>query len=247
MKIVPIILVGVMFGQSAFASGKDNIPLIGEGFKARIAALVEAGYCSDALDFINITDEQQKQKADYGDDSELWKYNKLHNLLMGLQFNVTLECDSRKKAQQQKEADKKAEEYRLKQEEERKEQLALQKMHDDINTCKDTDKYRLYFVQEEIIGDYEWIAAAKEDLKKENMIGRISGYTDKDKRYDDGAIIVEHSNQIKDLWPEYKRLGGKAKTPEKIKHSVKNPCEELENSAEQPDSDYLAVPPPPSR
>ncbi len=54
-------------------------------------------------------------------------------------------------------------------------------------------------------------------MAKENRIGEISGYVNKNRLHDLGAIIVYSQDALERNWKTYKENGGKAEDIDKLK------------------------------
>lgn len=96
-----------------------------------------------------------------------------------------------------------------------------------LEVCESTNESALYNAQEAVISDLEQIAGWKENQAKERRIAMVSGVRDLLNERNNGAWIVEITDGLKNDFAEYKRLGGKAKSPKTVTHKLSDPCADL--------------------
>ncbi|MFX3547672.1 hypothetical protein V8918_02780 [Ralstonia mannitolilytica] len=117
-------------------------------------------------------------------------------------------------------APKVAEQRRLAQEKQATEDLQRKQLAE----CRSSNGYELYSAQERVIADIENIKGWRENQAQERRIARTSGVRNLWEERNNGEWIVQSSDDLKADFAEYKRLGGKAKTPQKVAHEVVDPC-----------------------
>jgi len=115
-----------------------------------------------------------------------------------------------------------AEEKKIQDELERKKQI-----------CYSSKKYLLYEQQEMIIIHNVSLELSRNRQKFEREISNESGMVNKSAVYAIGKDIVVAKRNLNEAWNKYKRLGGKASSPSKVSHSLKNPCDNLQAEEEQ--------------
>jgi hypothetical protein len=96
-----------------------------------------------------------------------------------------------------------------------------------LTACEATPAHALYSAQEGIISGLENIADFRSAQSKERRITETSGVRDLRAERNNGEWIVELQDELKSDFAEYKRLGGKAPTPQKVTHAASDPCADL--------------------
>ncbi len=112
---------------------------------------------------------------------------------------------------------------------EEKRRVEMEKAKNTLIACRTTKKHQLFLIQEDIVSDYSQLAGWEARQAEEREITRQSGVSNLSERYNNTAWIISFKKGIKMKWTEYKRLGGKASSADKImKFSIKDPCEQIE-------------------
>jgi len=107
----------------------------------------------------------------------------------------------------------------------------IEKKDFELKTCHASNMFALYSAQENIIEAYLQLRNCRVNQNYAREVERESGVKDLAEAYENGQLIVEYKSAIRDNWAVYKKLKGGAKSPEKVKHLLKNPCEQLETQA----------------
>lgn len=100
---------------------------------------------------------------------------------------------------------------------------------DALRRCRATPEYQLYTVQNLLMRAATSREEAQTALRREDAIERASGVTNKEVRYRAGAQLVDIDRVVKQTWPLYKSLGGRASSPDDIASvlPVPDPCASL--------------------
>lgn len=102
-----------------------------------------------------------------------------------------------------------------------------------LGACEATPDHALYAEQEAIIAGLQNISDFHGAQSKERRIAETSGVRDLRAERNNGEWIVELQDELKSDFAEYKRLGGKAPTPQKVTHALPDPCADLRIPAVQ--------------
>jgi hypothetical protein len=110
-----------------------------------------------------------------------------------------------------------------------KRRVEMEEAKNALIACRSTKEHQLFLIQEDIVSDYSQLAGWEARQTEEREITRQSGVTNLSERYNNTAWIISLKKEIKMNWAEYKRLGGKASSADKIKkHAIIDPCEQIE-------------------
>lgn len=138
--------------------------------------------------------------------------------------------DSRKlreKAQEEQELKRQQELAQKEQERAQREQAYLKEQERiaQLKTCEATQSYRLYAAQEAVIEDIETQQNLKKAVARQKQLVSMSGV----RRLDEERQIAEEQLAVKEAlkehWAEYKSGGGKAASPQAVKHKIEDPCD----------------------
>lgn len=138
-----------------------------------------------------------------------------------------LRAEENKKVRQESEL-KRQQELSKKEQEREQRELAYQKDRERIaqlKACEATDAYRLYDAQEVVIEDIETQQNLKKAVARQKQLVSMSGV----RRLDEERQIAEEQLAVKEAlkehWAEYKSAGGKAASPQAVKHKIEDPCD----------------------
>jgi len=93
-----------------------------------------------------------------------------------------------------------------------------------INTCANSDQYKLYRISANI-EYYRTIAnQAQQEIDRQNQGAKISGFVDKQVMYNMGSKIAEVDRVNKENFVIYKQVGGTAKNVKSVPALPTNPC-----------------------
>lgn len=95
-----------------------------------------------------------------------------------------------------------------------------------LEVCQAQKQFQLYQAQESVISTIDQIAGWKRNQAEERRIVAASGVRDLGEERNNGEWIIQLSDDLKGYFADYKRLGGKAKSPNSVKHLLKDPCSE---------------------
>jgi hypothetical protein len=94
-----------------------------------------------------------------------------------------------------------------------------------LKTCEATQVYRLYAVQEAVIEDIETQQNLKKAVARQKQLIKMSGV----RRLNEERQIAEEQldvqSALKEHFAEYKSAGGKAASPNAVKHKIEDPCD----------------------
>lgn len=96
-----------------------------------------------------------------------------------------------------------------------------------LAACEATNASALYSAQERVIAGVENIAGWKENQAYERRVAQTSGVRNLREERNNGEWIVRLGDELKGDFAEYKRLGGKAASPQKVTHLLSDPCADL--------------------
>lgn len=158
------------------------------------------------------------------------------------------ECDGlrkyyEKRAEQETQARLQAEENRKMQEVRRlelerqnatKEQALAQREHAyqkdreriaQLKACEATQAYRLYEAQEAVIEDIETQQNLRKAVARQKQLIKMSGVRNLSEERQIAVEQLEVQAAIKEHFAEYKSAGGKAVSPQAVKHKIEDPCD----------------------
>lgn len=126
--------------------------------------------------------------------------------------------------------DAEAEQLRIKgeQERERAYQQKYKKERERIaqlDACEATPAYLLYAAQEAVIEDVEWQQNLKQSVARQKQLIKMSGVRNLSEERQIAEEQLEAQAALKEHWAEYKSAGGKAASPQAVKHKVEDPCD----------------------
>lgn len=138
-----------------------------------------------------------------------------------------LRAEENNKIRQESEL-KRQQELTQKEQERAQRDLAYQKDRERIaqlKECEATDAYRLYDAQEAVIEDIETQQNLKKAVARQKQLVNMSGV----RRLDVERQIAEEQlaakESLKEHWEKYKSAGGKAASPQAVKHKIEDPCD----------------------
>ena len=91
--------------------------------------------------------------------------------------------------------------------------------------CRESAEYVFFLAEERVMEDRKIKREAQATLADEQRVGAVSGYVNKARMHDAGARIVWAEDDLKRAWADYRNLGGKAASPQAVKHVQPNPCD----------------------
>lgn len=91
------------------------------------------------------------------------------------------------------------------------------------NQCRQTPAFRLFFEARTIEVGGTTLASLRRQMQREDAITKESGVVNTTKKYNLGKAIKETEMMRKSAFADYKRLGGKETSMEKVK-APQNPC-----------------------
>lgn len=98
-----------------------------------------------------------------------------------------------------------------------------QKDNADQTVCYKNNLFKLHTLSNYLIQNRENAKSARKSIIEEQNAAKISGFIDKQKMYEWGQVVQISDSFIKNKFPEYKSLGGKALNIENIQ-TTSNPC-----------------------
>ena len=128
--------------------------------------------------------------------------------------NERIETETALRKQQQAQQD----EARTKQQEAADEQRKQQVL------CESSKRFVLYETQEAIISNLTERARYIQARTRQNQLAKVSGVRNLTIEQEIGEALVGLDDDLKDRWIVYKMLGGSAKSPNTVKHTIANPC-----------------------
>jgi len=128
----------------------------------------------------------------------------------------TEEIKLRKKAEQEREQRDQAYQQQYQKERDRIAQL---------NACEATQPYLLYAAQEAVIEDVETQQNLKKAVAYQKKLIQMSGVRNLSEEREIAVEQLEVQAALKEHWAEYKSAGGKAASPQAVKHKVEDPCD----------------------
>lgn len=105
---------------------------------------------------------------------------------------------------------------------------AFQKEQERINqlkTCEATQAYRLYESQEAVIEDIETQQNLRKAVARQKQLIKMSGVRNLSEERQIAEEQLEVQSALKEHWAEYKSDGGKAVSPQAVKHKIEDPCD----------------------
>lgn len=102
-----------------------------------------------------------------------------------------------------------------------------------LQQCDATPAARLYNVEERIIAGRGNLANYRSALAQEHRIAQTSGVRDLRRERNEGEAIVELQDDMKVDFEDYKQLGGKARSPDRVAHAGADPCAAFRPTAQQ--------------
>lgn len=90
--------------------------------------------------------------------------------------------------------------------------------------CIKSDGNMAYQIQENVIQGVAAIADWKSSAAQEAKISRASGIRNLSREYSNGEGRVESQDALNQAWQAYKEIGGKATSPQRVAHTLKDPC-----------------------
>lgn len=96
-----------------------------------------------------------------------------------------------------------------------------------LTACQETREFKFYEVSEAVSGGIDAIAQAKDELKQQHKISAVSGVRDLYVERQIGERIVIAQDDIREAWPKYKGMGGKASSPAKVPRGINDPCDQF--------------------
>lgn len=128
------------------------------------------------------------------------------------------------------------------QEKDRREERRLQREEADraekarresLATCEGTPEAKLYNAQEDVVGTVEQLAALRTDAARDRKVVQVSGVRDLYRERQNGETLVQLNEDLKANFSAYKKLGGKAASPQKVTHQLQDPCASFRPPAPQ--------------
>lgn len=93
-----------------------------------------------------------------------------------------------------------------------------------VNDCHDTQEFRLYDAQETVATSVEEVSVQRAGLAQQRKIAAASGVRDLTEERRLGEWLVNYQDAVKTSFAEYRKLGGKATSPQTVGHKIPNPC-----------------------
>lgn len=96
-----------------------------------------------------------------------------------------------------------------------------------LATCESKPEAATYNAQERVIAGVEAIQGWKQNQAHERRVAQASGVRNLWEERNNGEWIVQLQDELKVDFSEYKRLGGKAASPQAVTHKLPDPCADL--------------------
>ena len=96
-----------------------------------------------------------------------------------------------------------------------------------LSTCESSANHQLFLTQTIVLNSIDDLTGFREAQARERRIARESGVRNLLIERQNGAGIVAASDNFKEAWAQYKSLGGKAASPQKLSRSQNDPCESI--------------------
>jgi hypothetical protein len=110
-------------------------------------------------------------------------------------------------------------------------QLAATKNSESLRDCEQTKDSRLYEAEETIIQTIEGISGWKDRILQERRISRAAGVRNLANEYENAKGQIDAQDSLRGAWDYYKELGGKAKSPQLVKHRSEDICSKFRGPA----------------
>lgn len=94
-----------------------------------------------------------------------------------------------------------------------------------LNACEATPAYRLYAAQEAVIEDIEVQQNLRKAVSRQKQLIKMSGVRNLSAERQIAEEQLDVQAALNEHWAEYKSAGGKAASPQAVKHKIEDPCD----------------------
>jgi len=93
-----------------------------------------------------------------------------------------------------------------------------------LAACQQTKEYKFFIAESLVIQSVENLQGWQESAKQEARISRESGVRNLSRDYTIAQWKLEAKDSLDEAWANYKKAGGKASSPYRVKQTVNDPC-----------------------
>jgi alkyl sulfatase BDS1-like metallo-beta-lactamase superfamily hydrolase len=94
-----------------------------------------------------------------------------------------------------------------------------------LKACEATPAYLLYAAQEAVIENIETQQNLKQSVARQKQLTKMSGVRNLSEEREIAVEQLDAREALKELWTDYKSAGGKAASPQAVKHKIEDPCD----------------------
>ena len=91
-------------------------------------------------------------------------------------------------------------------------------------SCEDTKEYRFYDAEDAVMQDIDVLQGWDDNARQERRVSNFGGVRNLSNEYINAQGKVSAQDALKQAWADYKSLGGRAASPQKVRHRSADPC-----------------------